>query len=153
MPSDKGSKLCLSKDVFHSHFKEHFIWTESPGWQGASFSVLKRLFHCLLASMLSLGSQSVFLSLFSVKPPSVLVGSSVVSTLQSFLLGKAHVSLFLLPRRASAPQEKWPRLAPSPSAPFPASWFLWFMSGQCCPWRVPCSAMDSPLPMQKLGWV
>ena len=67
---------------------------QSPGWQAASFSVLKRLFHCLLAPMLSLGSQSVFLSLFSCKPPSVLVGSSVVPTLQSFLPEKAHVSLF-----------------------------------------------------------
>ena len=94
MPSDKGSKLCLSKDVFHSHFKEYFVWTESPGWQAASFSVLKRLFRCLLASMLSLGSQSVLLSLFSCRPPSVLVGSSVVPTLQSFLPEKAHVSLY-----------------------------------------------------------
>lgn len=91
MPSDKGSKLCLSKDVFHSHFKEYSVWTESR-LQAASFSVLKRLFHCLLASMLSLGSQSVFSSLFSCKPPSVLVGSSVVPTLQSFLPGKAQVS-------------------------------------------------------------
>ena len=63
MSSDKGSKLCLSKAVFHSHLKEHPVWTESR-LAGASSSVVRRSFHCLLASVLSLGCQAVSLSVF-----------------------------------------------------------------------------------------